>query len=54
MPYCADRNILVRWTEPGTAACDLARAAVKALHAEGETVYITAGLAGDDRRYAHG
>ena len=41
MAYCADTNILLRWTEPRTEACEQARAAVKALRARGETVYIT-------------
>jgi predicted nucleic acid-binding protein len=41
MPYCADTNILLRWTEPGTEQCEQARSAVKELRSQGETVYIT-------------
>jgi predicted nucleic acid-binding protein len=40
MPYCADTNILLRWTEPGTEPCEQARAAVKAIRANGDVVYI--------------
>lgn len=41
MAYCADTNILLRWTEPGTEHCEQARAAGKALRSQGEIVYIT-------------
>jgi predicted nucleic acid-binding protein len=41
MAYCADTNILLRWIQPGTDASRQARAAVDALHINGEAVYIT-------------
>ena len=41
MAYCADTNILLRLTEPGTESCELALTALAALHDRGETVYIT-------------
>jgi len=41
MAYCADTNVLLRWVQPETDASRVARAAVKALHLRGETVYVT-------------
>jgi predicted nucleic acid-binding protein len=40
MAYLADTNVLLRWIEPGTPACEQAREAVKALRASGEAVVI--------------
>ncbi len=41
MAHLSDTNILLRWIEPGTAMCEQARAAVRALRLRGEDVVIT-------------
>jgi predicted nucleic acid-binding protein len=41
MAYCADTNVLLRWAQPETPASLEARAAVKKLHIQGQTVYVT-------------